>query len=108
MLDYLEYIVGDVYLPYWSNLDYKIFFKDDKPYGVIAISDGYVMSATKNDSKFTLSMFKYILQLHKSGERLDIIFNDTNKDNISTILLKYGGSITRVENSNIWSNYDRT
>jgi hypothetical protein len=83
-------IVGEKEYPHWFALPHKIFYKDSKPYWVIAVANEYVAAAVKDPSKpFTPSMIKYILELNKEQDIILITDHPDYVDKIKGFLSKH-------------------
>lgn len=61
-------IVGDKHADHWFDLEPTIYYKDDKPFGLMAFIDNpadftrYIAATVKNiDQNFTISMLKDII-----------------------------------------------
>lgn len=91
--DDILYIAGSDYADKWYETDCKIYHKDNIPYGLVLFDefiyqDGssllIVRSCSKNNGKFTKSMFADMLKA--VNERSSAIVVDKVSENIDSIL----------------------
>jgi len=70
--DEIKQVVGEEYAPDWCRIHTKVFYKNNKPYGLVGTrgcpKEGRVLiaSTTKDpEDPFTTNMYKYMLNINK-------------------------------------------
>ena len=88
-------IVGEEHYPEWANLPYKIFYRHNHPYGVVATAFNYVAATTTDpELPFTRGMLRYIVGLHKKQDIIVITDHPKYIDKIKAFLSKHFDNIT--------------
>ena len=95
MVDIITQIVDDVNVEGWVKLQPKVYYKDDKPYGLLATvqvdSVTVVASTVTNpDLPFTIGMLRDIKKLNANGKICLITDVESKQELIRNTLDKYG------------------
>ena len=99
MIEQIEQIVPADQVIYWEMIEPKVFYKDDKPYGLVAEVDGLIASTTKNPSlPFTVGMLTHIYHINKTKDIIVITDDPDYFETIKTALEPRGFSFTLKDN----------
>lgn len=92
-VDSISYVVGEEYLDSWLLLSPDVYYKFDKPYGLIATvrvgSITYVASTAIDNGSFTKSMIAEIIRLYKSRRICLITSEESAQGMIRRYLSRY-------------------
>lgn len=97
VMDYksiIAQVVGNVHVNDWFKLEPKVYYKDDKPYGLIADIDKdgikYLSCTVSNpENAFTVGMIRDIVQHYNNGMICLITDDDDYQDLIRRSLRRY-------------------
>ena len=110
-IEEIRYILnGDDSYEHWISLNPTVYYKDNKPYGLIALVeyDGILHIASTVygvHNKFTLGMYKDIIKLNNT-QKICILFenNSINTKEIASLLEKYEGHSMYIKDHVYWYN----
>ena len=87
----IEFIVGKELLDSWITLKPTVYYKDSKPFGLIAlVNDYYIVSTVSEPTlNFTIAMIKEIKRLYNTQAICLITDDDEYQDLIARSLSRY-------------------
>ena len=99
MIDEIKEIVGEDNYRDWVMLQPKVFYKNNKPYGLIAEIDGLVASTTKDPTlHFTIEMLQYLYAINAHKDITLITDNPDYFEHIKALLQPRGFKFTIKDN----------
>ncbi len=103
-LNEIEYIVGSINSPYWNELNPKIYYKNDLPFGLIAtkyseIDDILYLGCTTShpDTPFSKAMLYDILSMYNKQNICLMTDHIPSQAKIASLLTKrYGFTVEYI------------